>query len=175
MILDPSIVGETIRARRTTAGLTQAELAERLNVSAQSVSHWERSETLPDITLLPDLACILNTSVDMLLGSPGSSYRRRITVGDMRQAIGCILRMRELLGAEHFMVRAMLDALDERMNSSIEAALASEHAMAAYVCEALLECVRQGDWVDATDVRRHIGNEKAREYTLEQMKALGLT
>lgn len=174
MSLDSTTIGATIRARRTEANLTQAELAERLNISAQSVSCWERSETLPDIALLPDLACILGCSVDMLLGSPGSAYRRRITVGDMRQAIGCILRLRELLGADHFMYRTMADALDQRMNSSIEAALASENAMDAYVCEALLECIAQGDWVDATDVRRHIGNEKARAYTLKRMQARGM-
>lgn len=174
MPLDSTAVGTAIRARRTAAGLTQAELAERVNVSSQAVSCWERSETLPDIALLPDLALILGCSVDMLLGSPAGRYRRRITVGDMRQAIGCILRLRELLGPEHFMVRTMLDALDTRMNSSIEAALASENAMDAYVCEALLACIRQGDWVDATDVQRNIRNEKARAFTLDQMKALGL-
>ena len=134
----------------------------------------ETGETTPDISLLPDLACILNTSVEMLLGSPGSRYRRRITVGDMRQAIGCILRLRELLGADHFMYRTMVSALDERMNSSIEAALASERAMDAYVCEALLACIEQGDWVDVTDVRRHIRNEKARSYTLNRMQQLGM-
>ena len=174
MPLDPKTLGDAIRTRRLEAGLTQAELAERLSVSAQSVSHWECADTAPDISLLPDLACILGTSVDMLLGSPGSRYRRRITVGDMRQAIGCILRLRELLGADHFMYRTMVDALDTRMNSQIEAALASENAMDAYVCEALLECIAQGDWVDATDVRRHVRNEKARDYTLNRMQALGM-
>lgn len=174
MPLDPTALGTAIRTRRLEAGLTQAELAERLNVSAQSVSHWERGETTPDITLLPDLACILSTSVDMLLGSPGSRYRRRISVGDMRQAIGCILRLRELLGPDHFMYRTVADALDTRMNSRIEAALASDRAMDAYVCEALLACIEQGDWADATDVRRHIQNEKARDYTLSRMQQLGM-
>lgn len=170
MPLDPTAAGTAIRARRTAAGLTQAELAERLNVSAQAVSCWERSETLPDVTLLPDLALILGCSVDALLGHPASRFRRRITVAEMRQAVGCILRLRELLGPEHFMVRTMLDALDTRMNSAIESAFASESAMDAYVCEALLECIRQGDWVDATDVRRHIRNEKARDFTLRRMQ-----
>lgn len=174
MHLDLTSIGATIRARRTEAGLTQAELAERLNVSAQSVSHWERGETLPDIATLPDLACILNCPVDVLLGGHDSAYRRRITVGDMQQAIGCIRRLRELLGAEHFMYRTMVDALDERMNSRIETAFADECAMDAYVCEALLECISQGDWVDATDVRRRIRNEKARDFTLRRMQELGL-
>ncbi|MBQ2953918.1 MAG: helix-turn-helix transcriptional regulator [Clostridia bacterium] len=174
MNLDPNSIGATIRARRTEAGLTQAELAERLNVSAQSVSHWERGETLPDISTLPDLACILGCSVDMLLGGPAGRFRRRITVGDMQQAIGCIRRLRELLGANHFIYRTMADALDERMNSRIEPAFADERAMDAYVCEALLECIAQGDWADVSDVRRHIHNEKARDYTLQRMAENGL-
>ena len=45
MMLDPKAVGAAIRARRTDAALTQAELAERLNVSAQSVSAWVRCST----------------------------------------------------------------------------------------------------------------------------------
>lgn len=174
MNLDLKNIGAIIRARRTEASLTQAELAERLNVSAQSVSHWERGDSLPDIATLPNLACILGCPVDMLLGSPASRYRRRITVGDMQQAIGCIRRLRELLGADHFLYRTMTDALDQRMNSRIEAAFADERAMDAYVCEALLECIAQGDWADVIDVRRHIRNEKARDYTLRRMAEAGL-
>jgi len=120
MNLDLTAIGATIRSRRTDAGLTQAELAERLNVTSQSVSLWERGQSLPDTALLPDLACILNCSVDMLLGGHSGSFRRRITVGDMQQAIGCIRRMRELLGADHFMYRTMVDALDARPTAPLK-------------------------------------------------------
>lgn len=174
MYLDSKEIGATIRTRRMDASLTQAELAERLNVSAQSVSHWERGESLPDISVLPDLACILNCSVDMLLGGNAGRFRRRITVGDMRQAIGCILRLRELLGSDHFMYRTVADALDQRMNSRIEAALADERAMDAYVCEALLACIDQGDWADVNDVKRSIRSDGPRSFTLRRMAELGL-
>jgi len=172
--LDLSAIGTAIRARRTEAALTQAELAERLNVTAQSVSHWERGESLPDIATLPDLACILGCSVDMLLGGYSGTFRRRISVGEMRQAIQAIRQFRDLLGAEHFMYRTMVDALDQRMHSSMEAAFASINAEDAYVCEALLACIEAGDYVDAHDVRRNISNEKARSYTLQRMQELGL-
>ena len=174
MPFDASALGQNIRTHRLSRSLTQAELGERLNVTAQAVSLWERGETAPDISLLPDLACILNCPVDTLLGNPSGRFRRRITVQDMRQAIGCILRLRELLGPEHFMYRTMADALDARMNSNIEAVLAGDNAMDAYVCEALLTCMAQGDWADMTDVRKNIRNEKARDYTLRQMQTLGL-
>ena len=43
---------------RKAMGLTQAELAEKLNYSDKAVSKWERGESYPDITLLPALANI---------------------------------------------------------------------------------------------------------------------
>ena len=174
MHLDLPAIGAAIRTRRTGVSLTQAELAERLNVTAQAVSHWERGESLPDITILPDLSCILNCSIDTLLGGCSGAFRRRITVGEMRQAIHAIRQLRDLLGAEHFMFRTMADALDKRMNSSIEAAFATSNAEDAYVCEALLACIAAGDYVDAHDVRRNVGNEKARNYTLRVMQEAGL-
>jgi len=174
MNLDLQAIGSFIRTRRTEAGLTQAELAERLHVSAQSVSNWERGESLPDIATLPNLACILGCSVDMLLGGFAGTFRRRISVGEMRQAIRCIQQLRDLLGADHFMYRTMIDALDQRMHSTVETAFVSESALDAYVCEALLDCINQGDYVDVHDVRRNIHNEKARDFTLRRMQALGL-
>ena len=47
---------ETLRPLRQRAGLTQAQLAERLGVSDRAVSRWENASALPDVTLLPALA-----------------------------------------------------------------------------------------------------------------------
>lgn len=52
---------------RRQCGLTQAEVAERLNVSFQAVSQWERGETAPDIGKLPELAVALRVTTDYLL------------------------------------------------------------------------------------------------------------
>lgn len=48
--------------------LTQEDIADYLNITPQSVSKWERGETYPDITLLPALANIFETSIDLLIG-----------------------------------------------------------------------------------------------------------
>ena len=53
---------------RVMKELTQEDVAEYLGITAQSVSKWERGESYPDITLLPALANIFETSVDLLLG-----------------------------------------------------------------------------------------------------------
>ncbi len=47
---------------------TQEDVAEYLGITPQSVSKWERGESYPDITLLPALANIFETSIDLLVG-----------------------------------------------------------------------------------------------------------
>lgn len=61
-------IAENLKALRKSKGLTQEAVAEMLNVSPQSVSKWERGDTYPDITLLPTLANLYETSVDALIG-----------------------------------------------------------------------------------------------------------
>lgn len=53
---------------RKKLGLTQEALAGKLNLSFQAVSKWENAQSSPDISLLPDLACALETDIDSLLG-----------------------------------------------------------------------------------------------------------
>lgn len=49
-------LGENLKKLRRDKDLTQEELAEILNVSAQSISRWETNMGYPDIELLPALA-----------------------------------------------------------------------------------------------------------------------
>ncbi|MBQ1716693.1 MAG: helix-turn-helix transcriptional regulator, partial [Ruminococcus sp.] len=63
--------------RRKALGLTQEQLAARLNVSPQAVSKWENS-SYPDGELLPQLAKELNTSLDSLFGVKVMSSERDI-------------------------------------------------------------------------------------------------
>lgn len=59
---------ENLRKYRLLKNLTQEDVAEYLGITAQSVSKWERGESYPDITFLPALANIFETSVDLLIG-----------------------------------------------------------------------------------------------------------
>lgn len=61
-------LSENLRRMRLERGLTQSALAEQLGVSDRAVSRWERNIACPDVTLLPRLALLLETSVDALLG-----------------------------------------------------------------------------------------------------------
>ncbi len=67
--MDAKITGEKIAELRKKAGLTQAELASRLNISDKTVSRWENGLGYPEITQLPKLAGILGVTSDYLLTS----------------------------------------------------------------------------------------------------------
>ncbi len=64
---DMAAIGKRISNHRRSLDMTQMELADKLSISYQAVSNWERGLTMPDIGKLPDLAQIFNTSVDELL------------------------------------------------------------------------------------------------------------
>lgn len=59
-------IANKIKQLRASAGLTQEQLANRLGISAQSISKWETGVTMPDITLLPALSGELGVTIDDL-------------------------------------------------------------------------------------------------------------
>ena len=61
-------LSENLKKYRIMNNLTQEDVAEYLGVTPQSVSKWERNECYPDITLLPALANIFETGIDLLIG-----------------------------------------------------------------------------------------------------------
>lgn len=65
--MENKTLGTFIALLRKEKRLTQKQLAELLNVSDKTVSHWECDETSPDISLLPLLAEALGVTVDELL------------------------------------------------------------------------------------------------------------
>ena len=60
-------IGSLIAELRREKGITQQNLAEKLNVTNRAVSKWERGEGCPEITTLPKLAYLLGVTVDELL------------------------------------------------------------------------------------------------------------
>ena len=60
------MIGNIIQQKRKEAGLTQAQLADRLGVSAPAVNRWEKDLSFPDATLLAPLARCLKTDLNEL-------------------------------------------------------------------------------------------------------------
>lgn len=65
--MEKRTIGRFIATLRKANGMTQKELAEKLNVSDKTVSRWERDESAPDLTLIPVIAEIFDVTSDELL------------------------------------------------------------------------------------------------------------
>ena len=61
---------EVLYSLRTKAGLSQDELAQKVFVTRQAVSRWERGETTPNVETLKLLSRLFDVSINTLLGSP---------------------------------------------------------------------------------------------------------
>ena len=68
-------IGGTIKKLRTGQGLTQDQLAEKLYVTRQTVSNWERGTSQPDLEQLETIATALEVDVMTLLYGPQPRYR----------------------------------------------------------------------------------------------------
>lgn len=71
-MFDMKQIGKKITNLRKAYNMTQMELADKLGISFQAVSNWERGNTMPDISKLPELAEIFHISVDELLNGKAS-------------------------------------------------------------------------------------------------------
>lgn len=61
--------GENLKTLRKNKGITQEELAARLNIVRQTISKWEKGQSVPDAEMLVKLAEIFEVPVSQLLGS----------------------------------------------------------------------------------------------------------
>lgn len=71
-------IGTQIKSLRTRRGITQEALAEKLNVSPQAVSKWERGTATPDIQQLPAISAFFGVSIDELFALSDDTRMERI-------------------------------------------------------------------------------------------------
>jgi len=60
-------IGKTIKKLREEKGITQEQLAEKLNVTRQAVSNWENGKTQPDIDTILKISCELDVYVEEII------------------------------------------------------------------------------------------------------------
>ena len=65
--MEQAMIGKFISACRKEKGLTQMQLAEKLNITNRAVSKWETGKSMPDVSLMLDLCNILGITVNELL------------------------------------------------------------------------------------------------------------
>ena len=123
---------KNLRRLRKEAGITQAQLADKLGVSFQAVSRWETGAAYPDIILLPELAEAFQVTVDTLLGITEAREKDvHVAVAELSAAysppmdtqaiISCLRELRrfhltspEFWPAVRALPRAVLDSSDVR-------------------------------------------------------------
>lgn len=100
-----STMGEVISTLRKEKGMTQKELAEKLNITDKAVSKWERDIACPDTTLIPKLADILGISIEELMaaklaepsGHRGAGYFMEISFPAIGLAMGIAVTVLSIL------------------------------------------------------------------------------
>lgn len=70
---DDEMIADTIKALRQRAGLTQSELAKKLNITRSSVNAWEMGISIPSTQYVVELAQIFKVSADYILGMSGDN------------------------------------------------------------------------------------------------------
>ena len=110
------MLNENIKNLRKNKGYTQEELAVRLHVTRQTISKWEKGASVPDASLLSDLAEILEVSVSELLGEKTIERKEQDAVIEQLSRINEQMavrsrnanRMLKLLGGALILVAAVI-------------------------------------------------------------------
>lgn len=90
------LLGKRLRALREAAGLTQRELARKLDIHHSNIGFWEKTGTPPRGEVLPQLAAALHVSLDDLLGTTRLKSKRLATgapIGRARLAFEAVSKL----------------------------------------------------------------------------------
>ena len=99
-------MSEVITSRRKELGMTQKDLAEKLNITDKAVSKWERGVACPDTATIPKLAEILGVTIEELMtakpagmsGHRGGEYLADLVLKAVPLAMGIAVTVTAILG-----------------------------------------------------------------------------
>jgi len=99
-------MAEVISSRRKELGMTQKDLAEKLNITDKAVSKWERGIACPDTATIPKLAQVLGISLEELMtakpaepaGHRGAEYLTDLILKAVPLAMGIAVTVTAVLG-----------------------------------------------------------------------------
>ena len=159
--MDTLKIGRYIQHLRKIAGMTQKDLAEKLNISFQAVSKWENGDTLPDTGLLLDLCDALNTTADKLLngGSLAAVERRLMRVDDVVTGFAYLESIGRLFGEECSFFTGMIEGINEKMNIDILTYLKDPMTRDVMYAEVLIQGILSGRTVDMDEVEATFRNK----------------
>lgn len=74
--MDPIKIGKFISEMRKKNGMTQSDLASKLNVTNQAISKWENGRGIPDVEMLKSLSEVFNVNIDELLDGKAKEQKK---------------------------------------------------------------------------------------------------
>lgn len=85
--MDQKRIGSFLRELRTQKGLTQEQLAEKLNVSGRTVSRWENGNNMPDLSIIVELADFYDIDIRELLNGERKSEKMNEDLKETLEAV----------------------------------------------------------------------------------------
>ena len=85
--MDQKKIGSFLRELRTEKGLTQEQLAEKLNVSGRTVSRWENGNNMPDLSIIVELADFYDIDIRELLNGERKSEKMNEDIKETLDAV----------------------------------------------------------------------------------------
>ncbi|XMB86177.1 helix-turn-helix transcriptional regulator [Mycoplasmatota bacterium WC44] len=170
-------IGSYIADKRKEKLLTQSQLGERLGITYQAVSKWERGETLPDTAILLDLSKILETSVDVILNGGlniNMKDMKRVYVRDVKKGISSLAQLGDLIGKGNTIYKHMIEGVTENMSMEFETMLSDHYLNECLVAEILVQNIVDGCYVDASEVRTQFEYEHWKKVVLGFIEKHGL-
>ena len=175
--MDTLKIGRYIQHLRKAAGMTQKDLAEKLNLSFQAVSKWENGDTLPDTGILLDLCDILNTTADKLLngGSLAAGERRLMRTEDVITGFQYMEGIGKLFGEDSSFFTGMVEGINQKMNIDLLACLKDPMTREVLYAEVLIQGILSGRTVDMDEVAAKLQNKKMVETIRSYLNKAGGT
>jgi len=160
--MDTLKIGQYIQHLRKAAGMTQKELAEKLNISFQAVSKWENGDTLPDTGILLDLCDVLNTTADKLLngGSLAAVERRLMKLEDVMTGFQYMESIGKLFGEDCTFFVGMIEGINRKMNIDLLTCLRDPMTREVMFAEVLIQGILSGRTVDMDEIEAGLQNKK---------------
>ncbi|MBQ9458326.1 MAG: helix-turn-helix transcriptional regulator [Oscillospiraceae bacterium] len=160
--MDNLKIGRYIQHLRKSSGMTQKELAEKLNISFQAVSKWENGDTLPDTGILLELCDTLGTTADKLLngGSLAPFERRLMRLEDVTEGFSCMESIGKLFGEDSTFFTGMVEGINEKMNIDLLTYLNDPKTREVLYAEVLIQGILSGRTVDMDEIEAGLKNKK---------------
>ena len=162
MHMDTLKIGQYIQHLRKANGMTQKQLAEKLNISFQAVSKWENGDALPDTGILLDLCDLLGTTADRLLngGTLVVGERKLLPLQNVIDGFACIENIGKLFGEDNTFYTGMVEGINQKMNIDLLTYLKDPKTREVLYAEVLIQAILSGKKVDMDEIDAVFKNRK---------------